>query len=174
MPVAFGDESFVTTSDIQFYVFAMVVVSESHLIEARQFALRSCIRPGMRFHFHAEGATRRRYLIDSLRYGPWDIRTLATPAETDRQERARRLLLRMHHTNDVGHEWVLESRGRRQDRHDIDLVEALNHQTGMTHPRVRHSSSEHEPLLWVADVFAGGVASSLAGRTDYGLDFELS
>ena len=173
MFVAFGDESFVATSTTHFYVFAMVAIHRDQLTNARDFALGSCIKPGARFHFHAESAPRRRLLTEGLRFGPWEARTLAIQAQADRQERARRLLLTAHHANDVGDEWILERRGIRQDRSDIDLVEALNQRMRQQAPRVRHLSSEHEPLLWVADVFAGACASALAGRTDFDVPFTL-
>jgi len=173
MFVSFGDESFVSTTEGDFYVIAMVRVREARLHQARDFALRSCLKPGLRFHFHSEGPQRRTSLVESLRSGPWEIQTLATGAGAAQQERVRRLLLKAHFARTTDHRWILESRGARADLRDIELIEALSQAPRHHFPHVSHSRSETEPLLWVADVFAGACSSALAGRADYEVPFCL-
>jgi hypothetical protein len=173
MLVSFGDESFVSTTEGNFYVFAMIRVREAQLHQAREFALKSCLKPGVRFHFHSEGPQRRKSLVESLRSGPWEIQSLATDARAALQERARRILLKEHYATTTDQRWILESRGARPDRRDIELIEALSGAPRDHFPHVSHSRSETEPLLWVADVFAGACSSALAGRADYEVPFRL-
>lgn len=96
---------------------------------------------------------------------------VAAPLDPRRQERARRHCLRrlLFELDGAGVGRVLlESRGRRQDLRDLQVVNALRVQRTLGRQLVvDHAQPMGEPLLWVPDIVAGAVGAELDRAEPY-------
>lgn len=161
MRLAFGDESFVEHGDRGIYVIGLVHVSPGRLDEARDTAMSLLEKGQRRIHFHDVRMSDRQGLVERVQRGPWSTTAWVTLALPRQQERARRILLREASYGRGDETWLLESRGRTQDRKDQRLF-ATVFARGTRNPVIlRHAPPSVEPLLWIADVVASASASRL-------------
>lgn len=157
---AFLDESVLLDADHGTYVVAAAVVDVAQIDDARR-AVVLAAGARRRWHWHGEGARERVTIASAI--GSLGVQCVAAtaPVERTRQERARRtalgLLLPALERRGVTVA-VLESRQVRQDRRDIEAVDAFRSQRRLTDRlRIEHARPTDEPLLWLPDAVAGAV-----------------
>ena len=166
MPTVFGDESYASHNGVGIYAIGLVLIPNAEIESARDIA-RSLRDPGQAsIHFHDIKATRRGTLIDQVASGPWSASVWVARSNPRQQERARRILLMHASFGRPSETWILESRNKTQDRHDLRLFASVFTDGKRNPVQLRHSPSSEEPLLWIADV----VASATATRIARGLD----
>jgi len=158
---AYVDESGRTAAP-GLYVLAAVVVLTGQEDEVRA-VLRSGLRHRrQRFHWREEEHTDQETmakLVGELQLA--SVVAVATPVDTKRPERARRLCLtrllwELEHRN--VHDVLLESRGDAQDRDDRRHI-ANTQRARHVEPDLVYAfgNPRAEPLLWLPDLVAGAV-----------------
>lgn len=152
------------------YILAAVVAEQGSVDQARA-RMRSFLR-GRRNRVHWREMSEKQQLeiaaaITGL--GVRAVAVVATNLDPRKQERARRKCLeRLAQELDrrrIVTAWV-ESRGSVADRRDIRMVDAFRTR-GTIGPslRVGFLPASADPMLWIADVFAGALSAAKAGAT---------
>ncbi|MGL5861316.1 MAG: hypothetical protein ACRCY9_08680 [Phycicoccus sp.] len=123
----------------------------------------------VKLHWREESAKRRQAITGAV--AACDVEHLVVVragAVDDRPERRRRKCLErllygleLRTVSDI----VLESRGRADDRRDLDLLSSLRgRQHVSANVRLTHAIGRSEPMLWIPDAAAGTVTSSRTGE----------
>ncbi|MGL4744885.1 MAG: hypothetical protein ACRCXL_10925 [Dermatophilaceae bacterium] len=126
--------------------------------------------PGqIKLHWRDESAKRRQAIIRAVANCEIEhLVVVRAGAVDDRPERRRRKCLeRLLYELELKyvHDIVLESRGRADDRRDLDLLNALRGGRNIsTTIRLTHVIGRSEPMLWIPDAVAGTVTSSRTGE----------
>ena len=94
------------------------------------------------------------------------VGTRTTPARIERARRQclERLLPLLE--QDGVTTYRMESRGRKPDRRDISLINAMR-SSGRTSMDVIHLLADSDPLLWIPDQVLGAYGDMLCGEDDY-------
>lgn len=156
------------------YVLAAAVGCRRAESAARE-QIRPLLLPGqVKVHWRDESDKRRDIICRAV--VACDLRLLAvvrvgTDAAGERPERSRRKCLeRLLHElegQEVG-DVILESRGRADDRRDIEMVNALRGQRRLSSGvRLAHKVGRLEPMLWIPDAVCGAVTSARSGTDRY-------
>lgn len=171
---AYADESFKEQDDGGYYVLAAACFEPDGYDHARETAapLRGGRRIGKPHWTEMDQAERERAAKALAGVEGFHIVTIGTPVPLRRQERARarcldRLVIELH---DYGiRHLVIESRGQRLNRRDIETARGARHRLlprGTTF-QVDHAPGSDEPLLWAADIVAGAVRAEQEGDSRY-------
>jgi hypothetical protein len=92
------------------------------------------------------------------------------PGRDERPERRRRKCLEqlIPHLETLSvTDLVLESRGRADNKKDVDMLNALRSQHRVTASLVRHEIGRREPLLAIPDAVCGAVTAMRIGNSSY-------
>ncbi len=156
------------------YVLAAAIgrrVAES----AAREQIEPLLLPGqVKVHWRDESVKRRDMICRAV--VGCELRFLAVvrvgaDAAGERPERSRRKCLeRLLHELEAQavEDVVLESRGRADDRRDIEMVNALRGQRRLASGiRLAHEVGRREPMLWIADAVCGAVTSARSGTGRY-------
>ncbi|MFB9743815.1 hypothetical protein ACFFOU_22095 [Pseudonocardia sulfidoxydans] len=153
------------------YLLAAAVIETDELLAARAAVAALRLRGQKKLHWRGEGAPRRRRIASSIAALPM-MHTIVVKVDKDASsERRRRLcmarLLPELHTAGVT-DVYLESREKKQNAGDIELLNGLRRQKALTSDlRIYHVPGPNDALLWVPDVVAGAMGSQLAGEPVY-------
>lgn len=167
MGVAWGDESEIRHDHDVVYILAAVVVRESEQQPTRA-AMRALLLPGERkVHWYQRSARARDQAIRVVSTLNWTGVLAARVCEdAERPERRRRkcfedfaAALDARGVTDL----VMESRGRRDDHQDRQLIDALRARRMLRGLRISHLPGTAEPLLWLADCLCGMQAAAIRG-----------
>jgi hypothetical protein len=172
--IAFADESMRMTGD-GLYVVAAVVVTSDALHECRG-ALRGAVpRKIARFHWRNEREAIRVGLLTVAAGLPViGLASVLWPADRRQQERARAIALRhlLWNLKQRGvAELVIESREPELNSRDRRTI-AHAQRAGWADQELRYDfgPAVQEPMLWLADAFAGAVRASVGEADDHYLD----
>ena len=166
---AYGDESILRAVGRGRYLLAATVYADE---ERARAALERAKPAGARkLHWYDLDPRRRAASLEAVARIPQHTTIVsAAPLEGKKTERARRKalesLIRALAEIDVD-ALVLESRGAKEDKRDIDLLMGMRQRKDVRVFRIDHYSGKEEPLLWVPDQILGAygeVALSGSGR----------
>lgn len=165
------------TKDPGTYVLAAAICTTEFEPEIRE-QIRRLLLPGqVKLHWRDESARRRTAIAHAVAACQLShLVVVRAGGVDDRPERRRRRCLErllfeleLNAVTDV----ILESRGRADDRRDIELLNALRGQRQVSAAlRLTHVVGRHEPMLWIPDAICGAVTSSRTGTTRYQQAFE--
>lgn len=154
------------------YILA-AAISQNHQEDAiRGQVERLRLRGQVKLHWRAESEQRRTAISRVL--ADLDIEHLVvvrSSADHERLERRRRKCLERllceleaRSVTDV----TLESRGKRDDRRDIEMLNALrSHKTVSSALRLTHVVGRSEAMLWIPDAVCGATTSARTGTGTY-------
>lgn len=153
---AFVDES----SSHSTYILAATVIDPTAAAHATD-EMRSLHKGKTgKLHWNSEGTDRRRFIADRLAHlGLAHLVVVRTTSRTERSERQRRKCLErlaMEAEQLSIPLMILESRGKADDRRDLETLQTLRAQKRLG-PRLRiaHERGPAQPLLWIPDVVCG-------------------
>lgn len=169
--IAYVDESQSDRSrDPDTYILAAAVADATSLDPARQAMLSLRIGRGGKVHWRDEGPARRMSIVSTI--GGLELEHLVVVRSghaAERGERRRRLCLEYlcQELASLGVEkMVLESRGPRDDRRDLNALQAFRAKKIVDSSlRMDHLPGPAEPMLWIADAVCGAVVAART-RTD--------
>jgi hypothetical protein len=172
MRVAWPSTAFIDESQSEgFYLLAAVVIEDRRMARAR-VDVESLRLAGPKLHWAKESPHRRAEVLAAVvGFGFTNLVVVRTHKVREADERARRLSLRrlVWELDQRGVERaVFESREKSQNSRDADLVRRLRRTQelrGSLH--IDHAAGRSEPLLWLADVVAGGVRAHRTGSADF-------
>ncbi|MFC6712653.1 hypothetical protein [Branchiibius cervicis] len=128
--------------------------------------------PGqVKLHWRNESDRRRREIIRAVAsYNLAHlvvVRPLEHPERSERQRRKclQRLVDELERLNvfDIR----LESRGRADDRRDVEMLNVLKTSQAAARTRLSHFVGRTEPMLWIPDAVCGAVVSARTGSREY-------
>lgn len=153
------------------YILAAALSFDEDL-EAIRLTMETMRLPSERkLHWRADRPGRHRKVIDKIAELPVEGFVVVRTSLCDKPERARRKCLEALLMELSAHECTsltLESRGKHDDRRDIEHVGKLKRQRspGCTVP-VYHEVGPKQPMLWVADALCGAVMEARCGTPEY-------
>ena len=171
--VAFVDESESRQDlDAGTYILCATVVSEEDAPALRDHMVR--IKPASRkkLHWHDQRTVGERVALAD-RVGSLDAKYIVVVrigGVDARSERRRRMCLERlsFELQSLGVSHVtFESRGRADDKRDVDLLQTLRARKIIHAPlRFDHVPGPAEPLLWISDVVCGAVTQDRIGHSE--------
>jgi len=160
------------TRDPGAYVLAAAVGCRESEEGTRERMLQLRLRRQSKLHWRDEGESRRESIIHTVAACDLELIVVVFSGHVeDRPERRRRKCLEtMLFTLGAGRvtDIILESRGKADDRRDIELINALRGRPSLDHStRLTHVIGRQEPMLWVPDAVCGAVTSARTGYQGY-------
>lgn len=155
---AFVDESYSENR----YAFGAAILRTVDLDNARE-RMRALLLPGQRkVHWRDENTKRRDQILTVIASIPSDrLVVVRTSLRQERPERRRRLCMEQLVVELAEREVelaVFESRLRRDDQRDRDVLKALRVRLVVTpNLKIEHRLGPAEPLLWIPDALCGVV-----------------
>lgn len=173
--IAFLDESAISNeTGTDTYLLCAVVCNRSQLDDLRQVMQNLQPRGARKLHWHglSRQPARRAHWIAALNtLSLTSIVVARVGSSDDRPERQRRKCMeRLVETlHELGvDEIVAESRGRSDDRRDVEhFVRMQSRRLRGATIRIQHKPGPQDPALWSADAVVGAVAASLKGDERY-------
>ncbi|MCI2421621.1 hypothetical protein MOQ72_29725 [Saccharopolyspora sp. K220] len=168
---AYVDESYDLTIGVYILTASMVDLTDAEEIRC---ALRELHAGPRKLHWYESDARHREYLAKSV--GALNVRHVSVVGQGRvlRPERARRkcmeLLLTCLESINVG-VVALEARQGRNNRHDINLIDACRRKKLISRLQANFVGGNDEPLLWLADIACGSVLAAERGVGDYLVQF---
>lgn len=150
------------------YLLAAALIDDEHLDQLRDTMTQLKPNHHRKLHWNEEPASSRAKIAETIAACPaLHVVVIRASDSTEPSERRRRKCLeRMLYeldTADVGAA-VLESRGRKPDLRDLQMVNVLRIRKAISDRlRVNHIEGPGEPALWVADCVAGAVGAYRSG-----------
>lgn len=150
------------------YILAAAVIADCS-VESVAEAMRKLLLPGaVKLHWTDESSRRQSLVTETIAGLP--VRHLVTvrtgAAHTPTERRRRTCLKRLCwwlQQEGVDH-MILESRGPKDDRRDMDALQAFRAQHVITSDlRMDHVRGRTEPLLWVPDAVCGAIVQTRRG-----------
>ena len=169
MLTAWGDESGSSaTRDPGTYVLGAVVIDDKDLDFARRQAQKLKLPAETKAHWYTSSDANRAKVTNLIASLPVHaIVVVRLALESERVERRRRKCLEFllpTLTVEGCERLVLESRGKKDDQRDRDLVDVLRAQRRLgTALKLEHTSGPREPMLWLADALCGATVAERLG-----------
>lgn len=156
------------TRDPGTYVLAAAISRPPTEATIRDQLQRLRLPAQIKLHWRDEDPTRRSAITHTVAACDIDhVVIVRVGADQERPERRRRKCLeRLLHELEARSilDVVLESRGRADDRRDIQMLNALRGQHYLsTSIRLTHVVGRYEPMLWIPDAVCGAVTSARIG-----------
>ncbi|MEV6231634.1 hypothetical protein AB0L88_27635 [Saccharopolyspora shandongensis] len=164
---AYVDESYDLTIGVYILTASIVDLADAEDIRC---TLRDLHTGHGKLHWYKSDSEHRDYLAKGV--GALDIRHVSVVGHGHslRPERARRkcmeVLLASLESINV-RVVVLEARQGRNDRHDIDLIDASRRKKLISRLQAMFVGGNDEPLLWLADIACGSVLAAERGIGQY-------
>jgi hypothetical protein len=170
---AFVDESQSNSArDPDTYILAAAVCDGAVLAATRQSFAGLRLKGQHKLHWRDEGEKRRQEIAATIAAAP--LRHLIVvrdgqPGEKPERRRRHCLERLLYELDQLGVGTVtFESRGRKDDKRDRDMLDALRTKRVVaTDLRMEHVAGPREALLWVADAVCGAVVQSRTGESIY-------
>ena len=165
---AYADESYDLPLGVYILTASLVDLTEAEAIRDALHALQS--GPG-KLHWYDADAVRRLHLAKTV--GTLTARHISVVARSAslQAERGRRKCLEalLPELESAGAEQVLlETRQRRNNKHDIDMVDACRRKKLIGERlHVSFGPPKNEPLLWLPDIACGAALAAERGDDDY-------
>lgn len=172
---AFVDESgSIASLDPHCYLLAAVLVGADEM-EAARAELRGIQlshERGRKVHWHNRDARQRMVAVDTVAaLEVPSIIVVRTSRSAERSERRRRRCLDRLVPELIDRDVrkvTAESRGAKDDRRDMDMIQALRSRRVLTGDlQLDHRAGPREPLLWAADIACGAVTQHRTGNGSY-------
>lgn len=169
---AWGDESaYSDAADVGTYLIAAALLFDEAVDESRHAMSRLQSRSEPKVHWRADSPARHHQVVGVLKEMPVEGFVVVRNSAGEAPERRRRKCLErlLPELDNLGCQALtLESRGRADDRRDMNMVAALRAQRVLSAGlRVDHLAGPKDPLLWLADALCGAVADHRRGETAY-------
>lgn len=172
MLTAWGDESqSMAALDPGTYILAAALSFDEDLAAIRSTMERMKLPSERKMHWQSDSPARHRKVVDAISELPVEGFVVVRATSQDRAERSRRKCLEMLLHELHGHlcsSLTLESRGKADDKRDVDLVGKLRRRRlpGGSVP-VFHEVGPKQPMLWIADAICGAVMHHRCGEPEY-------
>ncbi|MFI0463447.1 DUF3800 domain-containing protein [Saccharopolyspora sp. 5N102] len=164
---AYVDESYDLTIGVYILTASIVNLADA---EDLRWTLRDLHTGPRKLHWYKSDAEHRKYLAKGV--GALNVRHVSVVGHGQalRPERARRkcmevLLANLESINVRVVEF--EARQGRNNRHDIDLIDACRRKKLIARLQATFVGGNDEPLLWLADIACGSVLAAERGTADY-------
>ncbi|MGW5642544.1 DUF3800 domain-containing protein [Saccharopolyspora sp. NPDC003752] len=164
---AYVDESYDLTIGVYILTASIVDLADAEDIRC---ALRDLHAGYGKLHWYKSDSEHREHLAKGV--GALDIRHVSVVGHGHaiRPERARRkcmeVLLASLESTSV-RAVAFEARQGRNDRHDIDLIDACRRKKLISRLQATFVGGNDEPLLWLADIACGSVLAAERGVAGY-------
>lgn len=167
---AWGDESgSVAHRDPDVYLMGAVIADPRHTADLRE-AMRSLLLPNeKKVHWRGDSPARHDAVIDVITELPLEaVAVVRMSAPGERDERRRRKCFERFATTlaELGcTNLTLESRGRSDDRRDMDMLAAMRASKQLDSAlRLGHATGPSDSALWIADAVCGAVVADRIGE----------
>lgn len=160
------------TRDPGTYILAAAIGRRNHESATREQIARLRLPGQAKLHWSDESEGRRVVIADTVAACDLEhivvVRSghLSDKVERRRRKCLERLLFELEKMSIT--EVVAESRGRADDRRDMDLLNALRGRQVVTSPiRLTHSVGRDEPMLWIPDAVCGAITNYRTGNPNH-------
>lgn len=159
------------THDPGSYILASAICPCGLEEDVRQTMNQLTPRGAAKLHWHHENDARRHDIITAIaEFDLLHLVVVRVHQPQEKSERRRRKCLELLVPRLEGRgitDLVLESRGRPDDRKDLDMLNALRSQHRAATTRFRHEIGRGEPMLAIPDAVCGAVTAARIGDHSY-------